>query len=383
MPAGCFPIPGLVASGRMTSTAAHRCGFRNGPYAGTVQHGRVLADSTAPLTVHTAFTAWQSAPVVTASTAVLGVLYLVGVWRVWRRHPARPWPVLRTLAFFLGLAAIVVATESSIGVYDDVLFSVHMVQHLILIMVAPPLLVVGRPVTLLLHASRNPLHSWTKSVIRSRVMTVLTCPPVAASIYAVTIIGTHLTGFMNLTLHHEQVHNAEHVLYLVAGYLYFLPLLGSEPIKWKMSFPSRFLLLALTMPIDTFVGVVLLQANHELFPAYADTGRTWGPSLLNDLHLGGAIMWVGGDAIMFFWVLCVFVVFLSDKRAQGSMGDWVESARSSALRESVGQAGISAPAQPAPRRGQTVDDDAHLAAYNAYLARLGASDAATPSKGSD
>jgi putative copper resistance protein D len=333
--------------------------------------GHFLADPSVPLTAHTAFTEWQFAPVVTASVAVLAILYVVGIIRVRRRHPARPWPLLRSLSFFGGLLAVVLATQSSIGAYDDVLFSVHMVQHLMLIMVAPPLMVAGRPVTLLLHASRNPLHSWTKAVIRSRVVAALTCPPVAAILYAVTIVGTHLTGFMNLTLQHENVHDAEHVLYLVVGYLYFLPLLGSEPIRWKMSFPTRFLLLALSMPIDTFVGVVILQANHELFPAYAKTGRTWGPSLISDLHAGGAIMWVGGDSIMFLLVLCVFVVFLRDKRAHGSMGDWLESARSQALQDNVAMSTGTAPVQSNLRRGQTVDDDEHLAAYNAYLARLG------------
>jgi putative copper resistance protein D len=324
-----------------------------------------------PLTAHTAFSAWQFAPLVTASVAVLGGLYLYGMWRVYRRHPAGPWPLLRAASFLAGLATVVIATQSSVGVYDDVLFSDHMVQHLLLIMVAPPLFVAGRPIMLLLHASRNPVHRWTKVVIRSRAVSALTCPPVAAVIYTATIVGTHLTGFMNVTLHHDAAHNAEHALYLVSGYLYFLPLLGSEPIRWKMSFPSRFLLLALTMPVDTFVGVVLLQSNHELFSAYRDQPRSWGPSLLYDLHLGGAIMWVGGDAIMFLLILCVFIAFLRDKRAQGSMGDWLEGARSQALYDNVAMAGVTTPSPLNQRRGQTVDDDEHLAAYNAYLARLG------------
>jgi cytochrome c oxidase assembly factor CtaG len=233
-------------------------------------------------------------------------------------------------------------------------------------------------VTLLLHASRNPVHRWAIAVVRSRVVTFLTCPPVAALIYAMVIVGTHLTGFMNVALRHDNVHNAEHVLYLLAGYLYFLPLIGSEPIRWKMSFPSRFLLLALSMPVDTFVGVVLLQANHELFSAYAETGRTWGPSLVADLHAGGAIMWVGGDAIMFVLVLLVFIDFLRNQRAHGTMGDWLEGARSQALRDHVSGAGVEAPVPPAARRGQTVDDDEHLAAYNAYLARINRATAAAP-----
>jgi putative copper resistance protein D len=331
----------------------------------------IAGDPIVPLNSHTAFTQWTFAPVVTAATAVLAALYLYGMWRVHRRHPTHPWSWLRALSFFGGLAAVVLATESSIGTYDDVLFSVHMVQHLMLIMVAPPLLVAGRPIMLLLHAARNPVHRWTKVLIRSRLVTALTCPPVAALIYAAVIVGTHLTGFMNVALHHDSVHQAEHLLYLVSGYLYFLPLLGSEPIRWKMSFPTRFLLLALSMPVDTFVGVVLLQANHELFSAYLDEPRTWGPSLLSDLHLGGAIMWVGGDAIMFALVLCVFVVFLRDKRAHGTMGTWLEGARSQALYDHAAMAGVAAPKPVNQRRGQTVDDDEHLAAYNAYLARLG------------
>jgi cytochrome c oxidase assembly factor CtaG len=332
---------------------------------------RVVADSLPPLTGHTAFSQWEFAPVVTVGVALLAVLYLVGVLRVKRDHPARPWPWVRTLAFLAGLATIVLATQSSIGAYDDVLFSVHMIQHLMLIMIAPVLLVAGRPVMLLLHASRNPVHGWTIRVVRSRVVTALTCPPVAAAIYGATIVGTHLTSFMNVVLLHQNVHDAEHLLYLVAGYLYFLPVLGSEPIKWRMSFPTRFVLLALSMPFDTFVGVVLLETKHEPFPAYAHTGRTWGPSLLSDLHLGGAMMWVGGDGIMFVLVLCVFVVFLRDRRAHTTMGDWLERARRQSFVESTTHAGVAAPEAIRRRRGQTVDDDEHLAAYNAYLARLG------------
>jgi putative copper resistance protein D len=229
---------------------------------------------------------------------------------------------------------------------------------------------------LLLHASRNPLHSWTKAVIRSRVVSAVTCPPLAAAVYAAVIVGTHLTGFMDVALRHESVHQLEHAMYLVAGYLYFLPLLGSEPIRWKMSFPSRFLMLAMSMPVDTFVGVVLLQANHELFPAYRDHPRSWGPSLLGDLHAGGAIMWVGGDAIMFVLILCLALVFIRDKRAHPTAGSWLEGARSQAFYAQVAPQGVVPPAEASGKRAVTVDDDEHLAAYNAYLARLAGSDPA-------
>src|ERR1700685_1410647 len=111
------------------------------------------------------FTQWQFAPVVTAFVVVAAGLYGWGVVRVAWRHPARPWPAWRTGMFLGGLAVIVLATQSGIGAYDDILFWDHMIQHLMLIMIAPPLLIVGQPITLLLHASRNPLHPWQQRVL--------------------------------------------------------------------------------------------------------------------------------------------------------------------------------------------------------------------------
>jgi len=206
-------------------------------------------------------TVWQFAPVVTGVVAVTAGLYLWGVARVARRHPARPWPAWRTGMFLGGLAVVVLATESGIGSYDDVLFWDHMVQHLMLIMVAPPLLIVGQPITLLLHASRNPLHTWIKRIVRSRVASFLTWPVFGCAAYAATVIATHLTGLANLVETNQTMHDAEHVLFLIVGYLFFLPILGREPIRWRLSYPVRFVILVLIMPVDTFTGLVLGYAS--------------------------------------------------------------------------------------------------------------------------
>src|SRR5262249_210888 len=90
---------------------------------------------------HAGLTNWEFAPGVPAATGPAGAAYLWGAWRVGRRPPARPWPWWRTVLFLAGLAVVVLATETGIGAYDDVLAWDHMVQHLLLIMVAPPLLV--------------------------------------------------------------------------------------------------------------------------------------------------------------------------------------------------------------------------------------------------
>jgi cytochrome c oxidase assembly factor CtaG len=318
---------------------------------------------------------WQFAPVVTGFAVVAGGLYLWGVVRVRRRHPARPWPLWRTAMFLGGLAVVVIATESGIGSYDDVLFWDHMVQHLLLLMVAPPMLVVGQPATLLLHASRNPLHTWTKKLLRSRVVAWITWPPFTVGLYVAVIVGTHLTGFMNLVLSNDAVHEGEHVLYLVAGYLYFLPLLGREPIRWRVSYPTRIFLLFLAMPVDAFTGLVLGSESGNPFPSMANQRPAWAPSPITDVHIGGAVMWVGGAGIMFALMMTVFFAWSREPRSDGGLG-WLEAARRTNFATQVGahqDAGVGRdrPPRAAPASDTaSVDDDEHLAAYNAYLARL-------------
>ena len=318
---------------------------------------------------------WQFAPVVTGFVAVAAGLYLWGVLRVRRRHPARPWPLHRSALFLGGLAVVVIATQSGIGSYDDVLFWDHMVQHLLLLMVAPPMLVVGQPATLLLHASRNPVHTWAKKSLRSRVVAGITWPPFGVALYVATVVGTHLTGFMNLVMSNGAVHDGEHALYLVAGYLYFLPLIGREPIRWRVSYPSRIFLLFIAMPVDAFTGLALGSEGSNPFPSLAQARPSWAPSPLDDVHIGGAVMWVGGAGIMFVLVMAVFFAWSREARSDGGLG-WLEAARRSNFAALVNAHQEPNPSQGEPQQAasasqtENLDDDEHLAAYNAFLARL-------------
>jgi cytochrome c oxidase assembly factor CtaG len=360
-------------------------------------------------------TDWQFAPVVTGFTVVAAAAYLWGVRRVARRHPARPWPAWRTGMFLAGLAVVVLATQSGIGAYDDVLFWDHMVQHLMLLMIAPPLLIFGQPVTLLMHASRNPLHTWTKRLLRSRVISFLTWPVLGFVAYCAAIAAAHLTGLANLVESNQTVHNAEHAGFLIIGYLFFLPIIGGEPVRWRLSYPVRFIILVLAMPVDTFTGLVLGYGNAGT-PGVSTTGRPpWAPSAVADLHAGGAVMWIAGDGIMFGLMMIVYLLWSTDDRAAVSGHGWFESARRASLGSLIaahqpsamtaaagagsggaepadgtapagtsGQAGQAVPqagAAAAPAAAQSaaprwtdgpggIDDDEHLAAYNAFLARL-------------
>jgi len=317
-------------------------------------------------------TNWQFAPVVTAFTALIAAAYLWGVVRVRRAHPRRPWPLRRTIPFMLGLLVINVATQSGIGTYDDTLFWDHMIQHLMLIMIAPPLLVAGQPVTLLLHASRNPLHTRVKKIVRSRPVQWLTWPPFGVVAYAAVIVGTHLTSFFNLVIEHNAVHEAEHVLYLVVGYLYFLPLIGKEPIRWKVSYPLRLFLLFIAMPVDAFTGVVL--GSYQTDPFVPLEPRSWGPSPVNDLHEGGAVMWIGGAAIMFVVIMVTFFQWTRETRPSAGMG-WLETARRVNMADRIAGANPAGTATSrvtsgGARMADVDDDEDQLAAYNAYLSRI-------------
>jgi cytochrome c oxidase assembly factor CtaG len=336
-----------------------------------------------PFGLSAVLTQWQFAPIVTAFVVVSLGLYLWGVVRVARRHPARPWPAWRTAAFLGGMLVLVLATQSGIGSYDDLLFYDHMVQHLMLLMVAPPLLIAGQPLTLLLHASRNPLHTWVKRVLRSRVAGFLTWPVFGAVAYALAVLAAHLTSLASYFERNQTAHNAEHALFAIIGYLFFLPVLGREPIKWRLSYPIRFVVLVLLMPVDTFTGLALGYGSATSPGVPVGPRPAWAPSPVSDLHLGGAVMWIGGDGIMFVLMMLVFLMWSRDERAAVSGHGFFERARQANLATLIAAhqpaapgAGLVAPATGAgadlPAAGSRggIDDDEHLAAYNAYLARL-------------
>ena len=160
------------------------------------------------------------------------------------------------------------------------------------------------------------------------MLAAITWPPFGVALYLTVIVGTHLTGFMNLVETNGAVHDGEHALYLAAGYLYFLPLIGREPIRWRVSYPTRIFLLFIAMPVDAFTGLVLGSEGSNPFPALAEQRPGWAPSPISDVHIGGAVMWVGGAGIMFALVMAVFFAWSREKRGDGGLG-WLESARRS------------------------------------------------------
>jgi putative copper resistance protein D len=240
----------------------------------------------------------QFAFVPVALIAAALVLYLWGVKRNNALHPRHPWSTGKTVAWIGALFTTAVSIFAFVGVYDGELFWVHMVQHLLLIMVAAPLFAVASPIDLMWRSTTGTAHIAVTEVLRSRVAKFLGHPAVAFVLYAVLIPISHLTSWYNLTLENEGLHNAEHLAFLLVGYLFWRQIFGNDPNCYRLHPAMQFFYLFLAIPIDTFSGLSLAGATKEMFPAYLATHRTWGPSYVNDLHIGGSIMWVVGDTLM-------------------------------------------------------------------------------------
>ena len=333
------------------------------------QDRRMNGGMVAPLTWHTALTTWQLAWVPDLLAAVAAAVYLAGVVRARRRGG---WPWRRSASFLAGLALLVVGLNSSIEVYSDQLFWIHMILHLLLIMAVPLLVIAGHPLSLWRASGAPRLSGRLPRQVDGAARwaaDALTFPLVALAVYTAVLVATHLTSFMQVMMTHTWVHHGEHVLYLGAGFLYFLTLIGSEPVRWRVSYPLRLFLLFLGMGADTLVGLILIQTPTEPWPAYAATHRTWGPGLVEDIHWGGAVMWIGGDGLM---IVVMFVVMFgwlaSPAGAKAGPGSWLEGVRRTALAGSHGPSG-GAPISASADVDVDEDSDA-LDAYNSMLARL-------------
>jgi cytochrome c oxidase assembly factor CtaG len=276
-----------------------------------------LYDAPLPPLVGHQFTSTQFAFVPEAMLVAALVLYVWGVKRNNALHPRHRWPVGKTVAWVSALVTTGIAIFSFVGVYDGELFWDHMVQHLLLIMVAAPLFALGSPLDLAWRATSGTAHLVVTEALRSPVAKFFGHPAVAFVLYAVLIPVSHLTSWYNLTLEHENVHNAEHLAFLVVGYLFWRQVFGSDPNAYRLHPALQFFYLFLAIPIDTFTGLSLAGASHEIFPAYFVTHRAWGPSYVNDLHIGGSIMWVVGDTLMLWPMIPVALrwMHMEERRA--------------------------------------------------------------------
>ena len=268
-------------------------------------HGSVPSEAPSALNL---LLGWSFDPAVVLPLAVVAIGWIVAVRRVNAAHPANPVPRRRTIAFLGGLAAIALALQSGIERYDTALFSVHMVQHILLTLVAAPLIALGAPVTLALRvASRGARQRWILPILHSRPLRVVSHPVVAWLLFAGVMWAAHFSPLFDLALENPLVHYLEHALFFGAALLFWWPAVGLDPGPWRLPHPARLLYVFLQMPQNTFLAVIILNAQAVLYPHYATLVRPWGPTPLFDQQAAGGIMWLAGD-LLFIAALAAILV---------------------------------------------------------------------------
>jgi cytochrome c oxidase assembly factor CtaG len=274
---------------------------------------------------------WSFDPTIWLPLFASAAAYLWAVRRVDAAHPGNPVPRDRPVFFLLGLAAIAIALQSGIERYDTTLFSLHMVQHVILIFLAAPAIVLSAPITLILRvASPGIRHRWLLPLLESRAVRLVGHPLVAWVLFAAVMWGTHFSPLFDAALENIWLHDLEHVLYLVSSFLFWMPIVGRDPSPWRIGFPGRLLYLFSQMPLNSFLGVAILYSSTILYPHYATTGRLWGPTPLEDQQAAGAIMWGLGDAGFLVALLLVIAAWMRNDEAATRRREAVEDARAAA-----------------------------------------------------
>lgn len=251
-------------------------------------------------------TSWNLAPAVVLPLVLSGGVYIVGARRVKDRYPAAPWPRHRTASFLVGLGLLYVAVQGPLDVYDSIYLWDHMIQHLVIVMMSAPALLLGAPITLALRASQpDGARRTMVRVLRSRPVAVLSHPIVTWSALAIALVGTHFTSFYELALDHPPIHDLEHLLYLATSLLFWWPVLGVDPIRWRLPHAGRLLYVFLMAPVQAIVGLVVMSAREVLYPHYLHVASGLGP--LADQRAAGALMWVTSEVAMVGAVVAVAV----------------------------------------------------------------------------
>ncbi|WP_051425592.1 cytochrome c oxidase assembly protein [Jiangella gansuensis] len=276
------------------------------------------------------------------------LLYAGGVWRLHRRGDR--WPVGRTIAWMAGVATVAFAGLSGLMTYGMTMFSVHMVQHMVLMMVSPVLLVLGGPITLALRALKPARRGDTgpreliMAAVNSPVARVLTHPLVALALFVSGSFTVYFTGLFESAMRGHTGHMLMGVHFLVVGYLFFEMLIGIDPLPKRPPFPARVVIQLLGMVFHAVFGLALMESSRLIAgDYYRELGEeiTWLPDTLDDQILGGQLTWGFGELPGLIVIGALFVQwYRSDER----------DARRFDRREG--------------------EDEAERTAYNAYLAKL-------------
>jgi putative copper resistance protein D len=245
--------------------------------------------------------------------------YWLGLRRLSTRGDG--WPIGRSVGFGAGLLVIAVATVSGLAAYDDDLFGAHMVQHMLLSMVAPVFLALGAPVTLALRTLPRRGRRALLTVLHSRVARVLTFPVLPWVLFVGSPFALYFSSWYPATLDNRALHELLHAHLLLVGCLFFWPMVGIDPLPGRAGYPLRILLLSATLPFHAFLGIAILSvgdggtgliaASHYL-PLHGLHGSVF------QQQVAGGALWASGDlvGVLFLGVVLVQWMRASEREAE-------------------------------------------------------------------
>lgn len=246
---------------------------------------------------------------------LLAVLYVWGA----RRASARlrsPWPVLRTAAFLAGLLFLAAAYLGPFTTWAHLLFWPHMAQHLLVMMLAAPFIVLSSPVRLLFLNLGGAGRRRLVRVLRSPAALALTNPVVTWILFATVLLGVHVTPIMEWVINdHDAMDFVERPIYLAVSLLFYYPLIGSDLVARRPAPGVRLMSLGLMMIPETVLGMIIHFAPVPLYPTYVETAALIGVDPLADQKFAGAMMWAIAMVLDGAWMMVAALEWWRDQEA--------------------------------------------------------------------
>jgi len=249
--------------------------------------------------------------------AVIGVsaVYMLGVRKLQRENIH--WPLGRTISFVVfGNGTLFIATQGPLAFLDTTLLSTHMVQHMLLSMIAPIFLALGAPITLLLRVTRGKVRKTIASVLHSRFVKVLSFPLFAGFIYIINPWLLYFTGYYEATLTNSLLHNFNHLHFIMVGSIWTWSLIGIDPMP-RMGFGLRLFSIFVTLPFHAFLGLTIMNQSDGLARTYYDSlNLEWGPGVIADQQIAGGLLWAAGDVIGLLLFLALAIQWSKDSEKE-------------------------------------------------------------------
>lgn len=271
-------------------------------------------------------------------------LNLVGVsaWYAWASRRVRQqdsrsrWPLANSACFYSGIALLAIAYLGALAAWSHTFFWVHMTQHLLVMMAAAPLLVLGAPVTLAFRASSNATRRrLVLPILRSRAVRILTNPALTWLIFASVLVGAHFTGFYDWAItNHDAGMFIEQPLFLLVALLYYFPILGSNLQAHRPPPATRLISMSLMMIPEALVGAVIYFSPVVLYPSFAGE-RPFGLDPLGDQQLAGALMWALVMIVDSAWMMVVAAEWFASEERRSRRVDAMVTAEAEAEEQTV------------------------------------------------